>query len=70
MAVIRRLEADPETPMADTTAGAVPYRTAAELVADLGRLAAAFPCPADAWDRLVRHAADNATDGGGLRRSA
>ncbi len=52
-AVVRRLEADPETPMADTASGAVPYRTAADLVHDLTRLAAIFPCPADAQAGLI-----------------
>lgn len=59
-AVIRRLEADPETPMGDTVAGAVPYRSAAELVADLTRLAALFPTPPDAWERLIQTAAESA----------
>ena len=61
-AVVRRLETDAETPMADTVAGAVPYRSAADLVADLARLAALFPCPPDAWDRLVRHVGDIASN--------
>jgi chromosome segregation ATPase len=70
-AVVRRLETDAETPMADTVAGAVPYRSAADLVADLARLAALFPCPPDAWDRLVRHVADIASsDALPLRQSA
>ncbi|OWK34474.1 hypothetical protein FRUB_10445 [Fimbriiglobus ruber] len=55
-------------------AGAVPYRSAEDLVADLGRLAALFPCPPDAWERLIRHAGENATDSGGnsgpVRQSA
>ncbi len=55
--VIRRLEADPETPMGDTAAGAAPYADTAELLADLAKQAAAFPCAAADWDRLVSHAA-------------
>jgi chromosome segregation ATPase len=66
-AVVRRLEADPETPMADTASGAVPYRTAADLAADLARLAAIFPCPAEAEAALRQAAADNA---GPARQSA
>ncbi|HET6572995.1 MAG TPA: hypothetical protein VFG68_05285, partial [Fimbriiglobus sp.] len=59
LAVVRRLEADAQTPMADTATGTAPYRTAADLAADLARLAALFPCPADAWEKLVRHAAEH-----------
>jgi chromosome segregation ATPase len=62
LAVVRRLEADAETPMADTAARASPYRTADDLVADLARLAALFPCPADAWEQLARHAAEHVPD--------
>jgi DNA repair exonuclease SbcCD ATPase subunit len=62
LAVVRRLEADAETPMADTAARAVPYRTADDLSADLVRLAALFPCPPDAWEKLLRHAADHVPD--------
>jgi hypothetical protein len=62
LAVVRRLEADAQTPMADTASGTAPYRTAADLVADLARLAALFPCPADSWEKLVRHAADHVPD--------
>jgi chromosome segregation ATPase len=71
MAVVRRLEADAETPMADTAPGATPYRSAADLVADLARLAALFPCPPDTWDSLVRQAADYRAEGEPpLRQSA
>lgn len=59
LAVVRRLEADPETPMADTMAEAIPYRSVHELVLDLQRLQAAFPCPADLWGRLVAHVVEN-----------
>ena len=38
LAIIRRLEADPEPPMADTVATGKPYESAAELVADLDRV--------------------------------
>ena len=69
MAVVRRLEADPETPMADTVAGAMPYRSSGDLVADLKRLTTLFPCPADAWQRLVQHVTDHAADTG-TRQSA
>ena len=69
MAVVRRLEADPETPMADTVAGAMPYRSSGDLVADLKRLTTLFPCPADAWQRFVQHVTDHAADTG-TRQSA
>jgi hypothetical protein len=59
LAVVRRLESDSQTPMADTTSESAPYRTTTDLVADLARLAALFPCPADAWDSLVRHASEH-----------
>jgi len=57
-AVIRRLEADPETPMADTAVGAMPYRSAAELVNDLNRLAAIIPVPPEARAELLRKLVD------------
>jgi chromosome segregation ATPase len=66
-AVIRRLEADPETPMGDTAPGAMPYRTAGDLVHDLTRLAAIFPCPADVRNDLL-HAVEATT--GPARQSA
>lgn len=56
LAVIRRLETDPENPMGDTAAGVEPYRTAAELHADLVKLSAKYPLPADGWDEMVRAA--------------
>jgi hypothetical protein len=71
LAVVRRLEADPDTPMGDTPAGAEPYRWAAELAGDLARLAEAYPCPPADWEALVRYAEENAADGPvPLRRSA
>jgi hypothetical protein len=69
-AVIRRLEADPETPMGDTVAGAVPYTSAAELVADLARLTNLFPVPPEVWERLVRQAVETGADTLTFRRSA
>jgi hypothetical protein len=71
VAVVRRLEADPEPPMADTVAADRPYETAAELVADLTRLAREVPSGDDAWEKLLKHVADNAPDAPtGLKRSA
>jgi hypothetical protein len=71
VAVIRRLEADPEPPMADTVAGDVPYPSAAELVADLRRIARDTPFSDDAWEKLLQHVADNAPDAPAtLRQSA
>lgn len=69
--VIRRLEADPEPPMADTVAAERPYESAAELLADLQRLARDTAFSDDAWEKLLRHVADNAPDGPApLRQSA
>lgn len=56
LAVIRRLETDPENPMGDTAAGVEPYRTAAELYAELVKLAPKFPLPSDVWEEMVRAA--------------
>ena len=63
LAVVRRLLADPESPMADTAAGANPYGSAEDLLDDLEHLGKLFPCPPDAWRALA--AAD-----GDLRQSA
>jgi hypothetical protein len=71
LAIIRRLEADPEPPMADTVATGKPYESAAELVADLNRVARETPFSDDAWDKLLKHIAENAPDApAGLKRSA
>ena len=50
LAVIRRLEADPEPPMADTVAADRPYESAAELLAELNRLARETSFSDDARD--------------------
>jgi hypothetical protein len=71
VAVIRRLEADPEPPMADTVAADRPYESAAELLADLKRVAREIVFSDDAWEKLLRHVVDNAPDGpAALRQSA
>ncbi|MBV8952312.1 MAG: hypothetical protein JOZ99_15670, partial [Actinobacteria bacterium] len=68
--VIRRLEAEAEPPMADTVASAQPYQSAAELLADLQRIARETPFSDDAWERLLKHVADNAPDApAGLRKA-
>jgi hypothetical protein len=68
--VIRRLEADAEPPMADTVAAAQPYGSAAELLADLQRIARETPFSDDAWERLLKHVTDNAPDSpAGLRKA-
>jgi hypothetical protein len=64
LTVVRRLEADPANPMGDTAAGAEPYRTAADLLADLERLAAQYPCPTEEWEQLIAVASDSADDRG------
>ena len=71
VAVIRRLEADAEPPMADTLAADRPYASAAELVADVKRVAKGVAFSDDGWEKLLRHVADNAPDGpAALRQSA
>jgi hypothetical protein len=40
------------------------------LLADLDRVGATVPAAAEAWDQLVAHAAQNATDGVAWRKSA
>jgi hypothetical protein len=71
LAVVRRLEADPEPPMADTVAAQRPYESAAELLAELNRVARETPFSDDAWDKLLKHVADTAPDApAGLKRSA
>jgi chromosome segregation ATPase len=68
--VIRRLEADAEPPMADTVASAQPYGSAAELLADLQRIARETPFSDDAWEKLLKHVADHTPDGfAGLRKA-
>jgi chromosome segregation ATPase len=61
-AVIRRLEADAEPPMADTVAAAQPYQSAGELLADFQRIARETPFSDDAWEKLLKHVTDNAPD--------
>jgi hypothetical protein len=69
--VIRRLEADVEPPMADTVAAERPYESATELVADLNRIARETPFNDDAWEKLLKHVAENAPNSpAGLKRSA
>jgi hypothetical protein len=69
-AVVRRLEADAEPPMADTVAIAQPYQSAGELLADLQRVARETPFSDDAWEKLLKHVADNAPDSAaGLKKA-
>jgi hypothetical protein len=58
--VLRRLESDFETPMADTMAADPPYASAADLLDDLRRIARETSFSDDAWSKLIRHVADNA----------
>jgi len=62
IAIVRRLEADPEPPMADTVPADQPYSSAEELVADLRRVARETPFSDDAWEKLLRHVTENAPD--------
>lgn len=66
--VLRRLEADADTPMADTAPGAEPYQSAHEFLQDCQRLATVFPCRPSDWAELLN--ALNAEDGIASRRSA
>jgi chromosome segregation ATPase len=69
--VMRRLEADPEPPMADTVAWERPYESTAELLGDLERIARETSFNDDAWEKLLKHVAENAPDApAGLKRSA
>jgi chromosome segregation ATPase len=71
LAVVRRLEADAEPPMADTVAADRPYESATEVVADLQRVARNTGFSDDAWEKLLKYVADNAPDSPvGLKRSA
>jgi hypothetical protein len=57
--------------MADTVAADRPYESAAELVADLNRIARETSFSDDAWEKLLKFVADNAPDSpAGLKRSA
>ena len=70
-AIVRRLEAEVETPMADTVASDRPYESASELVTDLKQVARETAFSDDAWTKLLRHVADNASDAPAtLRQSA
>jgi hypothetical protein len=53
LAVVRRLTAPTESPMADAPPGATPYPSAEDLLDDLHRLGKLFPCPPDAWQALA-----------------
>ena len=46
------------------------YTSAADLLADLERIGPDFPASADAWNRMVKYVAENATDGVAWRKSA
>jgi hypothetical protein len=71
LAIVRRLEADPEPPMADTVAAERPYESAAQLLADLNRVARETPFSDTEWEKLLKHVADTAPDApAGLKRSA
>jgi hypothetical protein len=69
--VMRKLGAAPEGSDGPAlTDGAELYADAAALLDGLEQAGAAVPANAEAWDRLVRHAGDNAAEGAALRRSA
>jgi hypothetical protein len=68
--VIRRLEADAEPPMADTVAPALPYATSGDVLANLQRIARETPFSDEAWEKLLKHVADNAPDhSSGLKKA-
>jgi chromosome segregation ATPase len=69
--VIRRLEADAEPPMADTVAADRPYESAADLLADLNRIARDTAFSDDAWEKLLKYVVDHTQDAPApLRQSA
>jgi len=71
LAIVRRLEADAEPPMADTVSADRPFESATELVAELNRVARDTSFSDDAWDKLLKYVADNAPETSvGLKRSA
>lgn len=70
IAIVRRLEADPEPPMADTVPADQPYESAMELVADLKRVARETPFSDDAWEKLLRHVVENAPEAPTLLRQS
>lgn len=71
IAIVRRLEADAEPPMADTVPADRPYDSALELVDDLKRVARDTPFSDDSWEKLLRHINEHAPDGPApLRQSA
>ncbi len=71
LTVIRRLEAEPEPPMADTLAAERQYQSTADLVADLNVAAHELPVGDDAWAKLLIYVAENAPEAMlGLKQSA
>ncbi len=62
IAIIRRLECDAESPMADTVAAERPYQSSAELLADLENVSRTTPFSDDNWEKLLKHVAENAPD--------
>lgn len=61
-AVLRRLAAGAEFPMADEVAKAEPYPDADHLLVDLHRLAAAYPCPPSEWAKLLDSVASESNE--------
>jgi hypothetical protein len=51
-------------------AGAERIASAAELLEELDKAGADLPSSAEAWERLLRHVGENATEGEALRKSA
>ncbi|HEY2910383.1 MAG TPA: hypothetical protein VGI99_09055, partial [Gemmataceae bacterium] len=71
IAIVRRLEAEAEPPMADTVPADRPYDSAQELAADLKRIARETSFSDDSWEKLLRHVNEHAPDGPAvLRQSA
>jgi hypothetical protein len=68
--VIRRLEADADTPMADTAVGVEPYRSAEELLDHLQQLALSFPCRSADWAALVEAVTGRSEESEAFRQSA
>ena len=58
-AIVRRLESGAEPPMADVVSFDRPFADAGDLLRELARLAEEHPVPADGWEKLMRHIAEN-----------
>ncbi|MCZ2340439.1 MAG: hypothetical protein LC104_01425 [Bacteroidales bacterium] len=70
LTIIRRLEADADTPMADTAVGAEPYHAIEELLDHIQQLAVSFPCRSTDWAELLAEVAGRSDESEPFRQSA